>query len=158
MNGNVVLRNGSEPVIGQREGRVEICYENVYHSICDDFWNLNDAQVVCRQLGAEGDGKRMYRNKLNIYVKTLRLLPEPKVFSGKGRRGCLQHTVGAGAAEFVAGCMLSQVFPGKGRREGFVVFPAHCGDGATEFVAAACFLICDWKGGILHSCSTWHSQ
>lgn len=57
MNGNVILKNGSEPVIGQREGRVEICYENIYHTICDDFWNLNDAQVVCRQLGAEGDGK-----------------------------------------------------------------------------------------------------
>ena len=57
MNGTVLLMNGSEPTIGQREGRVEICYENVYHTICDDLWDLNDAQVVCRQLGVEGDGK-----------------------------------------------------------------------------------------------------
>lgn len=49
--------NGSVPTFGQREGRVEICYDNAYHAICDDLWNLNDAQVVCRQLNVEGDSK-----------------------------------------------------------------------------------------------------
>ena len=49
--------NGSEPTTGQREGRVEVCYENAYHAICDDLWDLNDAQVVCRQLNFPGDGK-----------------------------------------------------------------------------------------------------
>lgn len=49
--------NGSEPTAGQREGRVEVCYENVYHTICDDLWDVNDAQVVCRQLNISGDGK-----------------------------------------------------------------------------------------------------
>ena len=59
MNGDVLLMNGSEPSIGQREGRVEVCYENVYHAICDDLWDLKDAQVVCRQLNVKGDGKSL---------------------------------------------------------------------------------------------------
>jgi deleted-in-malignant-brain-tumors protein 1 len=42
--------NGSVPTIGQREGRVEICQNNVYGTVCDDFWDRLDGDVVCRQL------------------------------------------------------------------------------------------------------------
>ena len=42
-----VLINGSVP----NEGRVEVCVDSVWGSVCDDGWANNDARVVCRQLG-----------------------------------------------------------------------------------------------------------
>ncbi|CAH1253989.1 ZAN [Branchiostoma lanceolatum] len=44
---NIRLVNGSS----DNEGTVEVWHAGQWGSICDDSWGLNDAQVVCRQLG-----------------------------------------------------------------------------------------------------------
>ena len=50
-DGDIRLVGGANSL----EGRVEICQNNTYITICDDFWDELDARVVCRQLGYTGN-------------------------------------------------------------------------------------------------------
>ena len=38
-------------------GRVEVCIEGRYGTVCDNNWNYEDSSVVCSQLGFSRYGK-----------------------------------------------------------------------------------------------------
>lgn len=39
------------------QGRLEVCLYGVWSSVCDDGWTDRNSEVVCRQLGYEGNDK-----------------------------------------------------------------------------------------------------
>ena len=45
--GDIRLVNGSSPL----EGRLEICINNAWGTVCRDSFSSDDARVACRQLG-----------------------------------------------------------------------------------------------------------
>ena len=49
---------GGVRLTGDRPGRgtVWVCINGVWSTVCDNYWNIPDARVVCKQLGYDGQG------------------------------------------------------------------------------------------------------
>ena len=53
IEGAVRLVDGRNP----REGRVELCMNNMWGRVCNYYWSTNSAKVVCRELGYSPTGE-----------------------------------------------------------------------------------------------------
>ena len=67
MDGALSLVSGSNDM----EGRIEICYEEQYGTICDRGFNAQIASIVCGQLGFS----QISNNSRCIVGSTIRICP-----------------------------------------------------------------------------------
>ncbi len=54
MHGQIRLVDGTDGASASDQfydGRVEVCQNEIWGTICDDLWDAADAQVVCSSLG-----------------------------------------------------------------------------------------------------------
>ena len=102
VEGSLRLVGGSGP----HEGRVEIYHNREWGTVCDDYWDITDATVVCRQLGyptalvavvsagfGEGDTRNIWLDDVHCTGTELNLTDCAN--SGYGREDC-SHSEDAG--------------------------------------------------------------
>lgn len=57
-DGDIRLVAGSSEL----EGRVEVCVDGVWGTVCSDLWGAEESSVACRQLGFSQTGKAYHIN------------------------------------------------------------------------------------------------
>lgn len=61
MSAIAACNNTAIRLVGGRndmEGRVEVCFQRQWGTVCNNSWNTKDAAVACRQLGLTSESKR----------------------------------------------------------------------------------------------------
>ena len=66
-DGSVRLVDGTTPL----EGRVEMCFNEAWGTICDNDFDVADATVICRQLGYSIQGILTNSVKVNVSIRII---------------------------------------------------------------------------------------
>ena len=77
-------------------GRVEIFYNGQWGTICDDGWDINDARVVCRELGYQDVARALHGNDVPdgrgpIWLDNVACVGNEKTLGNCTHRGWGKH-------------------------------------------------------------------
>ncbi len=96
-------------------GRVELCLNDSYGTICDEFWDNTDASVVCKQLGFSAYGMFVYVDMfltllmLNILYKGAVAISR-RFYEGNPRSSFLSEVNCTGSEDSLTRCNSAQHF------------------------------------------------